>query len=112
MRTLLNLLLVVALLVGVVWLLQHRTPARVEKDAKASVSSAVRDTKEALKDLDRKLDVGEIREELKQTGRVVRRKAVVAAHKIAEAAEDGRTTAAIKARYALDPELSAIDISV
>src|SRR5215468_7470958 len=107
MRTLLNLLLVVALLVGVVWLVQHRTPARVEQEAKASVSTAVRDTKEALKDLDRKLDVGEIREELKKTGRVVRRKVLVAAHRVAEATEDARTTAAIKARYALDPELSA-----
>lgn len=110
MRLLLNLLLVVALIVGVVWLVQHRDLGRAEREAKTGINSAVRDTKEALKDV--KLDPHEIADELKQTGRVVRRKVVQVAHKVAEATEDARTTAAIKARYALDPDLSVLDISV
>jgi hyperosmotically inducible protein len=58
------------------------------------------------------VDVKEIGEELKRTGQVVRRKAAVAARKVAEATEDARTTASIKTRIALDPELSALEISV
>jgi hypothetical protein len=112
MRTLVSLLLVVALVVGVVWLMQHRDLGRVERAAKKAVDSAAHDTKQALKNIDIKLDPHELGEELKQTGRVVRRKAVVVAHKVAEATEDARTTAAIKARYALDPDLSALEISV
>jgi len=110
MRTLLNLLLVVALIVGVVWLVQHHNLGKAEREAKTGIDSAVRDTKEAIKDL--KLDPHEIGDELKRTGRVVRRKTVQVVHKVAEATEDVRTTAAIKARYALDPDLSVLDISV
>jgi len=58
------------------------------------------------------IDLKAIADELKQTGRVIRRKAGQAARKIEDATEDGRTTAAIKARLALDPTLSALDISV
>jgi osmotically-inducible protein OsmY len=58
------------------------------------------------------IDLKAIVEELKQTGRVIRRKAGQAARKIDDATEDGRTTAAIKSRLALDPSLSALEISV
>ena len=51
-------------------------------------------------------------EELKRTGRIVRRKAGQAVHEVADATEDARTTAAIKARLALDANLSVLDISV
>ena len=44
--------------------------------------------------------------------RVVRRKVVDASKTIAEVTEDARTTAAIKAKLAADPGLSALDISV
>ena len=43
---------------------------------------------------------------------MVRRKTEQVARQVADATEDGRTSAAIKARYALDPNLSALDISV
>jgi osmotically-inducible protein OsmY len=58
------------------------------------------------------LDVAAIAEELKQTGRVVRRRAGQTAETVAEATRDARTTAAIKAKLALDPSLSALDVSV
>jgi hyperosmotically inducible periplasmic protein len=111
MRTLLRLIVVVALILGVVWLIQNRkAPSR--QDVRAGVDSVVRETKEAVHDLDKKLDVPEISEELKRTGRIVRRKARQAADKLADATEGAETTAAIKAKLALDPNLSAIDISV
>jgi hypothetical protein len=66
-----------------VWLFQHRDLGRAERDAKAGVDSAVRGTKQAIEKLDVRLDAHEIAEELKQTGRVVRRKAAVVAHEVA-----------------------------
>jgi hyperosmotically inducible protein len=51
-------------------------------------------------------------EELKRTGRVVRRKTEGATTKLEEVTADARTTAAIKGKLALDSELSALDISV
>jgi len=90
------------------WLLRQRDVHQATREAKGEVQSAVREAKKAVKDL----DVGKVAAELKQTGQVVRRKAVRAADKVAEATEDARTTAAIKTKLALDPELSALDISV
>jgi osmotically-inducible protein OsmY len=108
MRTLLRLILAVALILGIVWLVQHRDVGQASREVKAKGESVAREAKEALSDL----DVNAIREELKSTGQVVRRKAEIAGRKVAEATEDGRTTAAIKAKIALDPELSALEISV
>jgi hypothetical protein len=109
MRTLLRLIVVVALILGVIWLIQNRkAPSR--QDVRAGVDSVVRETKEAVNDLD--LSVPNISEELKRTGRIVRRKAKQAAHEVEDATEGAGTTAAIKAKLALDPNLSALDISV
>jgi osmotically-inducible protein OsmY len=58
------------------------------------------------------LDADAMLRELERTGRVVRRRAGQTAAKVAEATKDARTTAAIKARLALDPSLSALDVSV
>jgi osmotically-inducible protein OsmY len=111
MRLLLRLIVVAALILGVIWLVQNRrAPSR--QDVRSGVDSVVRETKEAVNDLDQKLDVPEISEELKRTGRIVRRKATQAVHKLADATEGAETTAAIKAKLALDPNLSALDISV
>jgi osmotically-inducible protein OsmY len=108
MGFLLRLLLLVFLVVGVVWFLRDRSLDRGARDIRADVGSAVHEAKEAVASL----DVGEITEELKRTGRVVRRKVTKAARTVAEATEDGRTSAAIKAKLALDPDLSALEISV
>jgi osmotically-inducible protein OsmY len=112
MRLLLRLALVVVLVLGLVWLWQHRGLERSSREARAKVGSAVRGAGKALADLDRKLDVDSIREEMKRTGRIVRRKTAQTFDRVAEATEDARTTAAIKAKLALDGELSALDISV
>ncbi len=108
MGILLRILLLAALVVGVFWFLRDGNPERGVRDIRADVGSAVKDAKEAIANL----DIGEITEELRRTGRVVRRKVTKAAKTVAEATEDGRTSAAIKAKLALDPDLSALEISV
>jgi osmotically-inducible protein OsmY len=108
MRTLLRLLFAVAVIVGALWLFQQRALEQVTREAKAEVGSAVRGAKEAVEELDAQA----IAEELKRTEQVVRRKTTRAVRTVAEATEDARTTASIKARLALDPQLSALEISV
>jgi BON domain len=105
---LLRLVVLVLLVVGVVWVLRDRSLERGVRDIRADVGSAVQGAREAVSNF----DVGEIADELKRTGRVVRRKVTKAARTVAEATEDGRTSAAIKAKLALDPDLSALEISV
>lgn len=111
MRSLLRLIVVVGLVVLLFWFVRSSNPglfARAGQDAKQEVGSAAREVKKAWGELDKEA----IAAELKQTGRVVRRKTEQVVRQVAEATEDARTTAAIKARYALDPNLSALDISV
>lgn len=108
MRTLFRLCLLVAVILGVLWFIQQRDLAQAGREVRAKGGDVVRQTRKALSDLDTEA----ITEELKRTGQVVRRKATIAGRKLAEATEEGRTTAEIKARIALDPELSALDISV
>ena len=54
----------------------------------------------------------DIKEELARTGKVVRKKAQEVGAKVADATANARTTAAIKTKLALDPDLSALTISV
>jgi hyperosmotically inducible protein len=54
----------------------------------------------------------DIKDELARTGQVVRRKAREAGQVIADATADARVTAAIKARFVTDRDLSALSISV
>jgi osmotically-inducible protein OsmY len=61
-------------------------------------------------DLD--LSVEKIAQELRATGRVVRRKVAAAGRQLEESTRDARTTGKLKARFALDPELKTRDIEV
>ncbi|MEO8426305.1 MAG: BON domain-containing protein [Verrucomicrobiota bacterium] len=54
----------------------------------------------------------DIKEELTRTGKVVRKKAQEVGAKVVDATANARTTAAIKAKLALDPDLSVLTISV
>ena len=108
MRTLLRLILLVVLVLGAVWLVRNMGLGPERVNAEGALKGAAAQVEKAVSDIDLKA----IANELKQTGRVIRRKAGQAARKIEDATEDGRTTAAIKARLALDPTLSALDISV
>lgn len=58
------------------------------------------------------LSSDDIQRELTETGKVVRRQASEFGATVADAASDAKITAKIKAKYALDKELSALGISV
>jgi hyperosmotically inducible protein len=108
MRTLLRLMVLVVLVLAAVWLVRNMGQGPERVNAEGALKGAAAKVEKAVSDI----DIKSIAEELKQTGRVIRRKAGQAARKIEDATEDGRTTAAIKARLAVDPTLSALDISV
>jgi hyperosmotically inducible protein len=108
MRTLLRLMLLVVLVLAAVWFVRNMGLGPERVNAEGALKGAAAKVEKAVSDIDMKA----IAEELKQTGRVIRRKAGQAARKIEDATEDGRTTAAIKAKLAVDPTLSALDISV
>jgi hyperosmotically inducible protein len=102
MGRLLRLVLLLFLVVAAVWMVQNVDFNRLRGDASRAATK--------VEKID--LDASKIAEELKQTGRVVRRRAVQTAEKVAEATKDARTTAAIKTKLAVDPQLSALDVSV
>lgn len=108
MRGLLRLVVLLCLVLGVVWLAQNVDLGTLRLRAGGELRGAVKQAEKAVPDV----DVARIAEELQRTGRVVRRRAGQAAATVAEATKDARTTAAIKARLALDPSLSALDVSV
>jgi len=109
---LVRLLLLIVLIFGVVWLVQNvnqnRDTARAQTELGRAAGRAAEKVGEAVKGL----DVDEVAREMKETGRVIRRKTDRVARELADATRDGRTTAAIKARLALDPRLSALAVSV
>lgn len=107
MRLLLRLVVFAMLVSAILWFVQERHFLQGRP-----MATPLRNAADALADLDYKLDLDSIREEVTRTGRVVRRKTANAARALGEATEDLRTTGAIKARLALDPHLSALDIGV
>ena len=102
MGRLLRLVLLLFLVVAAVWMVQNVDFSSLRGDASRAATK--------VEKID--LDASKIAEELKQTGRVVRRRAVKTAEKVAEVTKDARTTAAIKTKLAIDPQLSALDVSV
>jgi hypothetical protein len=58
------------------------------------------------------LRTDEIKDELARTGKIIRRKATDFGGEVADATADARIVAAIKASYAVDPNLSVWKISV
>ena len=85
--------------------------------ANAAADTAADATTQAGQDLAAKLEVlqlraADIRQELKQTGEVVRRKAREIGQAATDAATDTRITAEVKRKLLADPELSALGISV
>ena len=82
--------------------------------AQSSVGEAGKHLSEALKAKLETLDLrsDQIKDELARTGKVVRRKAHDLGEQVADTAADARIVAAIKAKYAADPDLSVWKISV
>jgi len=77
------------------------------QDAAKSAGQAIQDK---LKVLD--LRTNDIRDELNETGKIIRRRAKEVAQVIADATADARTTAAIKAKLFATHDLSSLSISV
>jgi hyperosmotically inducible periplasmic protein len=108
MRSLLRLVTLLCLVLVAIWAAQNVDFGRLRLRAGSDLHGAAKQAEKSVPDL----NVAAIAEELKQTGRVVRRRAGQTAQTVAEATKDARTTAAIKAKLALDPSLSALDVSV
>ncbi len=79
-------------------------------ETRGASPTAERSPRGQLSDLD--LSVEKIAQELRATGRVVRRKAAEAGRQLEESTRDARTTARLKARFALDPVLKAREIEI
>jgi hyperosmotically inducible protein len=82
--------------------------------AKEDLQGAATQTKEFVRDkLDSmNLTPDNIKDELKRTGQVIRRKAENLGNTIADSTADARITTTIKAKLVADPDLSALSISV
>src|SRR5215831_18173999 len=108
MRTLLRLMLIIVLVLVAVWLVKNLGNDRTGVHAQGALQGAMEKVDRAVADLDLK----SITEELKRTGRVIRRRAAQAARKMGDDTEDTRTTGAIKAKLAADSQLSPLSIGV
>jgi hypothetical protein len=121
MRFLFRLFLLLVVVVALVWafrapildrlgLVAGASARHAGSEAPGASGTAERTTRERLSDLD--FSVDGIARELKATGRVVRRKVAEAGSQLEESTRDARTTAKLKARFALDPVLKAREIDI
>jgi len=92
---------------GVYWFLTVDRPAEQARQTAEQAKQALTARLETLE-----LRAEDIGKELAEKGRVVRRKARDMGEAATDAAVDARATAAIKAKLAGDPDLSALGISV
>ena len=112
MKTILVLLLGVAIGVGVVLYLRQPESKQTLEKAGDKISSGANQLKEKIHDTVGEIRTDDIKEELARTGKVVRKKARELGTAVAEGTADARITAAIKSKYAVDSDLSAWSISV
>jgi hypothetical protein len=114
MKTLLALLLGLAVGAAAVWFYStYRNDPRM-RSAEQKVENAAKTTRDAAQDKLRALHLSseDIKDELARTGRVVRREASEAGHALADATADARITGAIKTKLLASRDLSALNISV
>jgi osmotically-inducible protein OsmY len=92
----------------------QRQAGEQTRKAVESVQNAAEEARGALGARLEALELGpdDIKRDLAQSGRVVRQRARELRDTVADATADARITAAVKARLAADPELSALEISV
>lgn len=121
MRFLFRLFLLFVVVVALVWVFRAPILGRLGvfegaaarqtgSEARGESGTAEGTARGRLADLD--LTVESIARELRATGRVVRRKVAEAGRQLEESTRDARTTARLKARFALDPELKAREIEI
>jgi osmotically-inducible protein OsmY len=117
------------LLIGIIlgaagyWFIQEKARQHPEAEqrfkdsadqAGAAATEAAHHLSDALKAKFETLDLrsDQIKEEMAQKGKIVRRKAQEIGSRVADEAGDARIVADIKAKYAADPDLSVWSISV
>ena len=99
---------------GAFWYFTEGQKKESVQRAQEQVASSAERMKEAISEKvsDLSWRSEDIKEELARTGKVVRKKAVEVGAKVADVTANARTSAAIKAKLALDSDLSALTISV
>ena len=114
MKTLLALIVIVALGAGAYWYLTNSDHKDVVEQAQSQAAKTAQKVEDTVKDKfkDFSLSAPEIKDELARSGRVVRKKAQEVGSVIADATADTRITGMIKAKLVQDPNLSALKISV
>lgn len=112
MKTLFVLLIGAALGIGAYFYFQSPERRPDLDRAEEEVSEGAEKLRSKVQQSFTNLDTDEIQDELKRSGRVIRRKAEEAGSAIKDATADARITAEIKSRYAVDNGLSALRISV
>ena|ERR1700677_1464521 len=85
----------------------HGSNAAAGASSTGGISDALRAKLDALD-----LRTDQIKDELARSGKIARRKAQDIGSEISDAASDARIVAAIKAKFAVDQDLSVWDISV
>ncbi len=113
MKALLNVILLLAFAGALVWYFtEGRNNPEVREAEKDLVSGAAK-MRDAIKEsLPESLKSEDVKEQLARTGKIVRQKARKAGGVLADATADARITAAIKARYLAERDLSTFQISV
>jgi hyperosmotically inducible protein len=113
MKTLFVLILGVAIGFGVFWYLKSDSTRKPTlEEAGEKVSEGAENLKDKVSEKMGEIRTEDIKEELAKSGRVVRRKAEQAGNAIADATADARITTAIKSKYAVESDVSALKISV
>lgn len=113
MKAFILLLLVAAIGFGT-YLYLNRHPedkARLDQAGK-QISDSAGEVRDRVKEKVSEIRTDDIKDELARTGKVIRQKAKQAGNAIADATADARITASIKGKYAVDRDLSALNISV
>ena len=110
MKTILVLIIGAAIgIAAYVYFAGHKSPLERASD---KISHGADSVKDKWNDAVGDLDTNRIREELANTGKVIRKKAEQAGTVISDAANDARITTQIKAKIAVESDLSALKISV
>ena len=114
MKVFFALLLGVVIGAAVVWFYNTNQGKSTMRSTGEQIESATKSARDTIQDKLKVLDLRpeQVGEDLARTGQVVRRKAREAGQAIADATADARVTAAIKAKFLADRELSALSISV
>jgi hyperosmotically inducible protein len=106
MKTLLTLILIVAVGFAAYWFFTKEEPLTMKK-AQEEMAKGARKLGDAIEEI----DTDKVKEELARTGKVVREKADRLGEAVKDVSADARVTTAVKAKLVADPDLSALTIS-